>query len=204
VGHRHLIALMQGTFEIDGAAYLPARIAARSGVDMVRNIGGALAALRLTGSPVSTADRCAGLRASLNGPSEELHSMRSRDLWAEIRDVAPLLPDTGGCLWRISAPPSAGAKIAAALAAPEGDWLMDWGGGLLWILRAEASAEDAARVRAALGESGGHATLVRGPETLRREIDVFAREAPPALLRRVKDAFDPHGILNPGRMYRDW
>jgi glycolate oxidase FAD binding subunit len=203
-GHRHLIALMQGTFEIDGAAFLPARIAARSGVDMVRAVGGAVSALRLAGSPVSVADRCAALRAALGVPSEELHSMRSRDLWAEIRDVAPLLPESGACLWRISTPPSAGAKIAASLAMADGDWLMDWGGGLLWIARAEASAADAAQVRAALGDSGGHATLMRGPESLRREIDVFARETPPALLRRVKEAFDPHRILNPGRMYRGW
>jgi glycolate oxidase FAD binding subunit len=201
--HRQMIALMQGTFEIDGAAYLPAHLAARSGVDMVRAVGGALVVLRLTGSPGSVADRCAALRALIDGPSKELHSMRSRDLWAEIRDVAPLLPDLGACLWRISVPPSAGAKIAAVLATGD-DWLMDWGGGLLWIARAEASIDDAAKVRAALADSGGHATLVRGPETLRREIDVFAREAPAALLQRVKEAFDPHRILNPGRMYRDW
>ena len=48
------------------------------------------------------------------------------------------------------------------------------------------------------------ATLMRGPESLRREIDVFASEAPMALLQRVKEAFDPYGILNPGRMYRNW
>jgi glycolate oxidase FAD binding subunit len=202
--HRQMITLMQGTFEIDGAAYLPAHLTARSGVDMVRAVDGALVVLRLTGSPGSVADRCAALRALIDGPSEELHSMRSRDLWAEIRDVAPLLPNRGACLWRISVPPSAGVRIATALAAPDGDWLMDWGGGLLWIARAEDSIDDAAKVRAALADSGGHATLVRGPERLRREIDVFAREVPAALLQRVKEAFDPHGILNPGRMYRDW
>jgi glycolate oxidase FAD binding subunit len=201
--HHQMIALMQGTFEIDGAAYLPAHLAARSGVDMVRAVGDALVALRLTGSPGSVADRCAALRTLIEGPTEELHSMRSRDLWAEIRDVAPLLPDLGACLWRISVPPSAGAKIAAALATGD-DWLMDWGGGLLWIARPAATIDDAAKVRAALAGSGGHATLVRGPETLRREIDVFAREAPVTLLRRVKEAFDPHHILNPGRMYREW
>jgi glycolate oxidase FAD binding subunit len=80
---------------------------------------------------------------------------------------------------------------------------MDWGGGRLWITRGDASSEDAARVRKAVASAGGHATLVRGPETLRRAIDVFPMEAPPALLQRTKAAFDPHGILNPGRMYRD-
>ena len=64
---------------------------------------------------------------------------------------------------------------------------MDWGGGRLWIARRDASAEDAGLVRKVVATAGGHATLVRGPDTLRRAIDVF----------------DPYGILNPGRMYRD-
>jgi glycolate oxidase FAD binding subunit len=44
---------------------------------------------------------------------------------------------------------------------------------------------------------------VRGPDLLRRSIDVFPMEAPLALLKRTKASFDPYGILNPGRMYRD-
>jgi glycolate oxidase FAD binding subunit len=201
-GHRRMIELLQNAFEIDGAAFLPASVAARSSVDMVRAPGSALVALRLSGAPGSCADRCDGVRQLLGVPSEELHSMRSRALWAEIRDVAALLPGEG-CLWRVSVPPSVGARIAATLATGD-DWLMDWGGGLLWIARADATAADAGRVRAALSQCGGHATLMRGPEGLRRDIDVFARDVPPTLLRRVKAAFDPHGILNPGRMYRDW
>lgn len=200
-GHRHLIDLLQGALEIDGAALLPAAVAARSGVDMVRDLGSALAALRLSGSPGSVADRCAALRRSLGAPSEELHSMRSRALWGEIRDVAALLPQADGVLWRVSVPPRAGATVAAELA--QGDWLMDWGGGLLWLARRDVSAADAVQVRAALAVCGGHATLVRAPESLRREIDVFDREVPQALLARVKASFDPLGILNPGRMYRD-
>src|SRR5262249_49126134 len=152
--HRRMIALLQDAFEIDGAAFLPASVAARSSVDLVRAPGSALIALRLSGAPGSCADRCGGIRQLLGVPSEELHSMRSRTLWAEIRDVAALLPSEG-CLWRISVPPSAGAKIAASLATGD-DWLMDWGGGLLWIVRAEANAADAAHVRAALADCGGH------------------------------------------------
>ncbi len=202
-GHRHLIALLQGALEIDGAAYLPALVAARSGVDLVRAPGSALAALRLSGSPGSVADRCAMLRQALGAASEELHSMRSRALWAEIRDVAALLPEDGACLWRISVPPKSGAEIAAALTGSEGNWLMDWGGGLLWISRPQASVDDAAQVRASIGAAGGHATLMRGPDALRQAIDVFAREVPSALLKRVKESFDPLRILNPGRMYRE-
>jgi glycolate oxidase FAD binding subunit len=202
-GHRCLIAQLQAAFEIDGAAFLPAPLAARSSVDLVRAPGSALAAMRLTGSPVSVADRCAALRAAVSLPNEELHSMRSQVLWSEINEVAPLLPSEAGVLWRLSVPPASGAKIAAALVQGE-NWLMDWGGGRLWIARQDASVEDANLVRKAVVAAGGHATLVRGPESLRRALDVFPMEAPSTLLQRTKAAFDPHGILNPGHMYRDW
>jgi glycolate dehydrogenase FAD-binding subunit len=202
-GHRCLITQLQEAFEIDGAALLPASVAARSGVDLVRAPGSALAAMRLVGSPVSVADRCAALRAAIGMPSEELHSARSQALWSEISEVASLLPQETAALWRLSIAPASGARIALELG--EGDeWLMDWGGGRLWIGRRNASAEDATLVRKAVAAIGGHATLVRGPEGLRRAIDVFPTEAPPSLLQRTKAAFDPHGILNPGRMYRNW
>ena len=202
-GHRCLIAQLREAFEIDGAALLPATVAARSSVDLVRGATSALAALRLTGSPVSVSDRCAALRAAIGLPSEELHSARSQTIWAEINEVSSLLPAESAALWRLSVPPASGERVAAQLGEGD-DWLMDWGGGRLWITRRNASAEDAAVVRKAVAAVGGHATLMRGPEELRRAIDVFPMEAPPALLQRTKAAFDPHGILNPGRMYRGW
>ncbi|WP_119301872.1 glycolate oxidase subunit GlcE [Dongia deserti] len=202
-GHRCLITQLQEAFEIDGAAFLPASVAARSSVDLVRARGSALALMRLTGSPVSVADRCAALRAAVGSPTEELHSARSQALWSEINEVAALLPAELTALWRLSVPPASGAKIAAELG-EGGDWLMDWGGGRLWIARRNATVEDTALVRKVVEALGGHATLVRGPEHLRKAIDVFPMEAPPSLLQRMKAAFDPHGILNPGRLYRDW
>lgn len=201
-GHRCLIAQLREAFEIDGAALLPATVAARSSVDLVRGPESTLAALRLTGSPVSVADRCAALRAAIGLPSEELHSARSRALWSEINEVSSLLPTEEAALWRLSVPPASGERVAAQLGEGE-DWLMDWGGGRLWITRRDTSAQDAAILRQAVAAVGGHATLVRGPDSLRRAIDVFPMEVPLALLKRTKAAFDPHGILNPGRMYRD-
>jgi glycolate oxidase FAD binding subunit len=200
-GHRQLIAASQAAFEVDGAALLPAAVAARSGVDLVRAPGSAIAALRLTGSPISVADRCAALRGSLGAPSEELHTARSQALWAELGEVAALLPESPGALWRLSVPPAAGARLLTALGQGE-DWLMDWAGGRLWLQRQAETVDDEVAVRKAAAKFDGHATLIRGPESLRRAIDVFPQDAPTPLLQRVKAAFDPHGILNPGRMYR--
>ncbi len=52
------------------------------------------------------------------------------------------------------------------------------------------------------GGGTGHATLVKASAALRRAVAVFEPQPPPlaALSWRVKEAFDPANILNPGRM----
>jgi glycolate oxidase FAD binding subunit len=57
-------------------------------------------------------------------------------------------------------------------------------------------------VRGALASATGHATLIRAPAAVRAAVSVFQpqEKALAALSQRVKAAFDPHGILNPGRM----
>ena len=58
-------------------------------------------------------------------------------------------------------------------------------------------------MRGAIAPASGHATLIRGPEVLRASVFVFEPLPDPLakLTERVKNVFDPHGILNPGRMY---
>ena len=85
-------------------------------------------------------------------------------------------------------------------------WFLDWGGGLLWLAVAGTADAGAAVIRAAIrGPDGcdtGHATLIKGSPALRGSVAVFEPEPAPlaALSRRVKDAFDPAHILNPGRI----
>ena len=49
---------------------------------------------------------------------------------------------------------------------------------------------------------GGHATLVRADAATRASVPVFEPQPQvlEALSRRIKDQFDPAGVLNPGRM----
>jgi glycolate oxidase FAD binding subunit len=81
--------------------------------------------------------------------------------------------------------------------------LYDWAGGLIWVALGASDGADAALVRRAVAASGGHATLIRAPASVRAAIDVFAPQdaAVAALTKRVKESFDPKGVLNPGRMW---
>jgi len=117
--------------------------------------------------------------------------------WSSVRDhshsfFAARRDDAS--LWRLS------VKSTAPYTDLGGEQLIEWGGALRWLIAGERT--DAARVRAWAKAQGGHASIFRGPE---RANNVFQPLPEPlrAIHARLKVAFDPQGILNPGRMYAE-
>lgn len=195
---RALITAQCSEHEISACAHLPGSVAARSGVDYVKNAGTAVTAVRIEGPGPSVEVRCAALRellAPLGEGVEELHSSRSAALWAEIRDVAYFAGNQQ--LWRISVAPSEGPAIAASLG---GEYLLDWAGGLIWLALDAADDAHVARVRGAM--ASGHATLMRASDAVRADVSVFQPQAGAlaTLTARVRENYDPAEIFNPGRM----
>jgi glycolate oxidase FAD binding subunit len=194
--------------EVAGLAHLPTGIAAQSGIAYVARAGTSVTAIRIEGTDVSVKARCEALRdllGNLGGALEELHSMNSAWLWREIRDVAAFVLPQDRLLWRISVAPMSGPAVTAAIAQaePEARFFYDWAGGLVWLTLPTAEDAHAALVRGAVAaHGGGHATLFRADLATRAAVPVFQPQpqALAALSRRVKDSFDPIGILNPGRM----
>jgi glycolate oxidase FAD binding subunit len=192
---------LTGPYDISAAAFLPEIQAQGSDCDYV-GAQGSVTALRVEGSGPVVEHHCAALRRDLGGASEELHSANSVTLWREIRDLAPFF-DVDTILWRISVPPAHGAGVAASCAIdiPGSNFILDWGGGLIWLSLPETGGAHAEQVRRSFERCGGHATLVRAPEAERRKVQVFETDASPALTDQVKRAFDPERVLNPGRMF---
>jgi len=79
-----------------------------------------------------------------------------------------------------------------------GDTLYEWSGALRWL----SSEEPADNIRQALDAVGGHATLFKNQTT---DVDPFHPLSSGLLniQKHLKNAFDPHNILNPGHMYKD-
>lgn len=154
---------------------LPLSAACHLGDTLYIRMSGAGAALRAA-------------RARLGGASVEA----AETLWQELREHRRPFFDGDVPLWRLSVPPA-----APPLNLP-GKWLTDWGGAQRWL----KSDAPAAEIRQAATTAGGHALLFRGGD---RASGVF-QPLPPALRalhRRLKQAFDPQRILNPGRLYPD-
>lgn len=204
---RALTHALNSAHEVSGAAHLPAHAAARSQVAYVRDAGQSVTAVRVEGVGPSVEHRCAALREMLSvyGPDEELHGHNSRAFWREVGDVAALLPDPDQAVWRLSVPPVMGPAIAQAFdSLPGAAWYFDWGGGLVWLACDVGRDAGATLVRTTFGQgqSGGHATLIRAPDAVRDAVPPFPPEtdAVAALSRRLRENFDPKGVLNPGRM----
>ena len=141
--------------------------------------------VRLSGSSAAVADA----RDRLGG---ELMEASSADaFWADIREQTHQFFAGPDALWRVCVP-----STMASLDL-RGSQLIEWGGALRWVRTSQAAEE----VRAAAQRGGGHATLFRGERTG----EVFTPLAAPlmAVHKRLKAHFDPAGIFNPGRLYRE-
>ena len=202
---RAMSLALGGPFEVSAAAHLPADVAATSNVDCVAAAGRSLTALRLEGPEPSVVHRCRTLRSGLSafGETAELDEAGSRRFWRQVGDAAFFAAVPEAQIWRLSVPPAAGPGVAAEiLDSTGGRAFFDWGGGLVWLAVAPREDAWAPVVRGAISEPGGHATLVRAAASIRNSQPVFQPQPPAlaALTARIKDAFDPLAILNPGRM----
>jgi len=198
-----MAAAMGSSCDVSGAAHLPDHVASYfDGLPKPQ----AATVLRLEGVAPSVAHRKLALAALMKayGPVAMLDEKESRALWRSVRHVKPFAAAAGRDrpLWRISTAPSKGHEIAA-LITPAAQMYYDWGGGLIWAAMPFANEPDAASIRGAVASLGGHAMLVRAPASLRASVDVFEPQDSGlgALNKRVKEGFDPKGVLNPGRMW---
>jgi glycolate oxidase FAD binding subunit len=210
--NRAMTAALGSPFDVSGAAHLPSS-AFRPASGVLAGLdapGQAVTLLRLEGIAASAAHRAASLGKALApyGSVEIVEDAASLALWAAVRDVEPFA--AGGALgawpvWRIICPPALGGALGQALARDTGgDVIYDWGGGLLWAALPPKPDAQAALVRQRVEAVGGHATLIRAPEPVRRNVDVFHPQAAgvAALGERVRNSFDPRNILNRGRLIR--
>ncbi len=141
--------------------------------------------LRLSGSE-------AGVKAAQQKLGGELIEPADH-FWQAMREHTHAFFNTDEPLWRLSLP-----TVAPPLDLP-GLPLIEWGGAQRWL----ATSADAAAVRAAAVQAGGHATLFKGGD---KSAGVF-QPLQPALMRihkQLKAEFDPAGIFNPGRMYSEF
>ena len=210
--NKAMTAALGSPFDVSGAAHVPNSVfrAAARGLGDLGSQREAVTWLRLEGITASAAHRAAALAEALSpfGAAEIVEDTASAAVWSSIRDVEPFAASgTLGAwpVWRIVCPPASGGGLGQALSRETGgDVIYDWGGGLIWAAVPPKPDAQAALVRARVNAAGGHATLVRASDEVRRNVDVFHPQPGglAGLSERVRQSFDPKNILNRGRMIR--
>lgn len=135
--------------------------------------------------------RVAGSAAAVQNSVDKLGGQNSEQggsFWRQLKDQQLAFFKEAGPVWRVSVPPAAAPLSLGARQ------LYDWGGGLRWV-STDATAE---QVRAAALKAGGSAVLFRGGDG--KPLDLTPSLSAPAIAlhKRIKAAFDPLGVFNPG------
>lgn len=113
--------------------------------------------------------------------------------WQDLREQRTEFFSADTNLWRLSLPPDTKLDLP-------GNSLVEWHGALRWI----KTEEPAEKIFSETARVNGSATLFR-TKTPQEAGSIF-QPLPQALMKwhvQLKKAFDPAGIFNPGRMYRD-
>ena len=150
--------------------------------------------VRLRGAVAAVESACERMAREAGG--QRMDNARAGPDWAACRDQTlpffqPPAPEL--CLWRLSLP-----QTAPVLDLPFAQ-LIEWQGAQRWLW---APASAATQIRAAAAAVQGHATLFRAGADGAPGVCRFDAESPAlqAITKRLREAFDPHGIFNPGRM----
>lgn len=202
-----LMSLSAGTpFEVSGTVHLSPIPASRIATAPLAGLKTSLTALRIENFMKSVRYRKGRLKELLKayGQPLELELEASLGFWSEMRRMS-FAAYAPSILWRVSTSPRMAVELVATLRRQMPvEATYDWAGGLVWLEIADCADAGAADIRRAVAISGGHATLIRAPETVRQEVDVFQPQSPALerLSRGLKQVFDPMGLLNPGRMYQ--
>lgn len=155
--------------------------------------------VRLRGAVAAVEAACRKMLAEV--PGERMDNAQAGPDWALCRDQRlPFFADAPApelALWRLSVAPTA---PVLDLPWPQ---LVEWQGGLRWLW---APQQAGAQLQTAARAAGGNATVfvAARADSIRAGCQFDAKNAAKdAITRRLKAAFDPLGLFNPGRLCAD-
>ena len=110
--------------------------------------------------------------------------------WTSLRDQTSPFFSAAPDLWRFS------LRSNSAHVNSHHDWLIDWGGAQRWL----AGQHDRTELEGVAASANGEVTRIRGGDQSAERLPSLS-DSKRELLIRLKQAFDPARVFNPGRLY---
>ena len=179
-------------FDLSGAAHMP------------KSKNQSMTLFRLEGFEKSVdyrAQKMAGLLSSFGEVEIESDSEFTKKRWKQITNVEAFAKKSGA-VWRLSLKPGDSPDVVKLISKSlEIEVLFDWGGGLVWLLTPLIDNCGEKIIRQCVNQVGGHATLIRAQKgsfagnAFHPQSEIMEK-----ISSDLRRQFDPHSILNPGRM----
>jgi glycolate oxidase FAD binding subunit len=167
---------------------------------------GSFFALRVEGDKNSIKERIKDITNELdlkNYKTSNLDPHQSPLFWKSVNSLQ-LFSETKNNLLRAVVPPANCEQVMNNLK-NKFKYFIDWSGSLFWIEVATKEDEKLKEIKKMILQNNGYLTIIKKSEDFDFSEKIFTIDETKLMIsKKIKESFDPKGLFNPGKMYKDF
>ena len=206
--------VLSSSNEISGAVFVPDEPVNKKFDQNKKNVfkfndldqEGPFFALRIEGDQKSTKERIKDITNEMNLKKYKtslLDVYQSIPFWKKINSLE-LFTGTKNNILRAVVPPSKCEMIIRNLK-NKYKYFIDWSGSLFWIEVCDKDNEAIKELKSMILKNDGYLTIIKKSENFEYSENIFTiNDVKLMISKKIKESFDPKGLFNPGKMYKDF
>ena len=191
---------LDSSLEISGACIFPRDNVSFLTLNDVKKDTSALG-LRVQGPKTSVVERMQALRKMFKDKSVLILDVYQTSIfWREVKNLEGYA-NTNDCVCKISLPVTNMRNFIKYFENSKYKYFLDWGGNIAWC--SLSNQQDLDKMRIFCLKHDGHLTVLRADDNFRKSEEFLtnSNSSLRILSKKLKESFDPKGILNPNKMY---
>ncbi len=191
---------LDSSLEISGACFFPHDNVSFLTLNDVKKDTSALG-LRIQGPKTSVIERMQTLKKMFKDKSViTLDLYQTSIFWREVKNLEGYA-NTDDCICKVSLPITNMTNFIKYFENTKYKYFLDWGGNILWC--SLSNHQDLNQMRNFCLKHDGHLTVLRADDNFRKSEEFLtnSNSSLRVLSKKLKESFDPNGILNPNKMY---